>query len=122
MNPSTRHGWGDVMDSSADHGRIAHRTARRTVRWFSWIFGFAMLAAVIIAALHFSEERELVRIAERAQPWWLGIAIILQAGTYLAQGETWRVMFLNQLGALLLNQGFVLFPILGVGAFFLECW
>jgi Mg2+-importing ATPase len=80
------------MDSSADHGRIAHRTARRTVRWFSWIFGFAMLAAVIIAALHFSEERELVRIAERAQPWWLGIAIILQAGTYLAQGETWRVV------------------------------
>ncbi len=27
-------------------------------------------------------------------------------------------VFLNQLGALLLNQGFVLFPILGVGAFF----
>jgi Mg2+-importing ATPase len=51
-----------------------------------------MLAAVIIAALHFSEERELVRIAQRAQPWWLGIAIVLQAGTYLAQGETWRVV------------------------------
>ena len=67
-------------------------TARRAVRWFSWIFGFAMLAAVIIAALHFSEERELVRIAERAEPWWLAIAIVLQAGTYFAQGETWRVV------------------------------
>jgi Mg2+-importing ATPase len=51
-----------------------------------------MLAAVIIAALHFSEERELVRIAERAEPWWLAIAIVLQAGTYFAQGETWRVV------------------------------
>jgi Mg2+-importing ATPase len=51
-----------------------------------------MLAAVIIAALHFSEEQELVRIAGRAQPWWLGIAVVLQAGTYLAQGETWRVV------------------------------
>ena len=67
-------------------------TARRAVRWFSWIFGCAMLAAVIIAALHFSEERELVRIAERAEPWWLAIAIVLQAGTYFAQGETWRVV------------------------------
>ena len=67
-------------------------TARRAVRWFSWIFGFAMLAAVIIAALHFSEERELVRVAERAEPWWLAIAIVLQVGTYFAQGETWRVV------------------------------
>ena len=62
------------------------------LQWFSWIFGFAVLAAVIIAVLHFSEERELVRITENAQPWWLAIAILLQAGTYLAQGETWRVV------------------------------
>jgi Mg2+-importing ATPase len=58
----------------------------------SWILGFVMLAAVIIVALHFSEQQELVRIAERARPWWLAIAIVLQAGTYLAQGETWRVV------------------------------
>jgi Mg2+-importing ATPase len=51
-----------------------------------------MLAAVIIAALHFSEERALVRITERAQPWWLAAATILQLGTYLAQGESWRVV------------------------------
>jgi Mg2+-importing ATPase len=85
------------MASRADGGAASpsatkHRTARRAVRWFSWLFGLAMLAAVIIVALHFSEERELVRIAERAQPWWLAIAIVLQAGTYFAQGETWRVV------------------------------
>jgi Mg2+-importing ATPase len=51
-----------------------------------------MLAAVIIAALHFSEERALVRITEKAQPWWLAAAIVLQIGTYLAQGESWRVV------------------------------
>ena len=51
-----------------------------------------MLATVIITAIHFSEERELAHIAERAQPWWLAIAIVLQALTYLAQGETWRVV------------------------------
>ena len=51
-----------------------------------------MLAAVIIAALHFSEERELVRITKTAQPWWLAIAVLLQVGTYFAQGETLRVV------------------------------
>jgi Mg2+-importing ATPase len=79
----------DVLDGD---GAIERRTARRAARWFSWIFGFAMLVAVILAGFHFSEEQELVRIAQRAQPWWLGIAIVLQAGTYLAQGEAWRVV------------------------------
>ena len=68
------------------------RSSRRALLWFSWIFGFAMLAAVIIAALHFSEERELVRITKTAQPWWLAIAVLLQVGTYFAQGETLRVV------------------------------
>jgi uncharacterized membrane protein YbhN (UPF0104 family) len=67
-----------------------HHTGRRALRWFSWVVGLAMLAAVIIAARHFSEERALVRITERSQPWWLAIAVVVQAGTYLAQGETWR--------------------------------
>ena len=51
-----------------------------------------MVAAVIIAALHFSEERALAHIAQRAEPWWLVVAVVLQAGTYLAQGEIWRVV------------------------------
>ncbi len=33
-----------------------------------------------------------MRIATQAQPWWLVVAIILQAGTYFAQGETWRIV------------------------------
>lgn len=33
----------------------------RAIQWFSWLFGVASLAAVIVVALHFSEEREFVR-------------------------------------------------------------
>ncbi|MCC7178825.1 MAG: flippase-like domain-containing protein [Acidobacteria bacterium] len=55
-----------------------------------WLLGAALLAAVVAAALHFSEERAFVRIAERAEPWWLAAALALQAGTYLAQGGVWR--------------------------------
>ncbi len=69
-----------------------HRTARRALGWFFWILGLAMLATVIVAALHFSEERAMVRIGEEAEPWWLSIAVVLQCGTYLAQGETWRLV------------------------------
>jgi Mg2+-importing ATPase len=47
---------------------------------------------VIAAALHFSEAREFVRLAEKAEPWWLLVALALQAATYVAQGEVWRVV------------------------------
>ncbi len=63
---------------------------RHAARWISWIFGAAVLAVVIGAALHFSEERELIRLAERAEPAWLLVALVLQVGTYLAEGEVWQ--------------------------------
>jgi P-type Mg2+ transporter len=79
-------------DAGSQVGMGEPRPARHALRWLSWIAGFAMLAAVIIAALHFSEERKLARVAQNARPWWLAIATVLQAGTYLAQGETWRIV------------------------------
>ena len=79
------------MDGGA-RAESQHSRARGFARWFSWIFGIAMLAAVVIAALHFSEEREFVHMAERAEPWWMIVAIALQVGTYFAQGESWRVV------------------------------
>jgi P-type Mg2+ transporter len=56
----------------------------------SWILGVALLIAVVAAGLHFSEQQAFVAIAERAQPWWLAVAVLLQAGTYFAQGGVWR--------------------------------
>jgi Mg2+-importing ATPase len=49
-----------------------------------------LLAAVVAAALHFSEERAFIRLAEQAKPWWLVAAVLLQAGTYVTQGGIWR--------------------------------
>jgi P-type Mg2+ transporter len=61
-------------------------------RWLAWLVGIALISALCIAALHFSEAEEIARIAERAQPWWLGVAVVLQAATYFAQGEIWGVV------------------------------
>lgn len=67
-------------------------TPSRTTRWLSWLFGAAVLGAVVGGALHFSEGQAFLRLADRAQPWWLGIAAALQAGTYLSQGWIWRIV------------------------------
>ena len=63
-----------------------------TGRWVSWLLGAAVLAAVVIASRHFSEARDFARLVERAEPWWIAVAVVLQAGTYLAQGQVYRLV------------------------------
>lgn len=58
--------------------------------WLSWMLGGAILIAVVFAAVHVSEGRAFVGVAERAKPWWLLLAVCLQGATYLAQGEIFR--------------------------------
>jgi len=45
---------------------------------------------VLATALHLSDSREFVVLAERGAPWWLALAVILQGATYVAQGQIWR--------------------------------
>jgi P-type Mg2+ transporter len=59
-------------------------------RRYLWVLGAALLAAVVVAALHMSEGEEFVRLASRSRPWWLVVALVLQAGTYVAQGAIFR--------------------------------
>jgi Mg2+-importing ATPase len=67
-------------------------TIRQPTRWFSWLLGIAGLAAVVLVALHLSEERAFVALLEQARPAWLVWAVILQASTYVAQAEIWRIV------------------------------
>lgn len=55
-----------------------------------WLLGVGLLAIVVAGAIHFSEEQAFVRIASRAEPWWLVLACIFQAATYIAQGGIWN--------------------------------
>lgn len=63
---------------------------RQRLRWLPWILGAALLLTVVAVALHFSEAQAFIRLAERSEPGWLLLALILQAATYWAQGEIWR--------------------------------
>ena len=62
----------------------------RLTHWLAWAAGAAALAAVVVTALHFSEEREFARLVEQAKPGWLVVAVALQAATYFAQAEVIR--------------------------------
>ena len=81
-------GGSDSPPPSAGQGS----SARKPLRWLPWIFGVMLLAAVIVAALHFADAREFARLAEQAQPWWLALAVAFQAGTYVAAGQVYRAV------------------------------
>ena len=75
------------FDLRASDARVP---VRRSLQLLAWMFGAALVAAVVVGALHFSEAREFALLAERAEPWWLILAVVFQAGTYLAQGQIFR--------------------------------
>lgn len=57
--------------------------------WLTWLLGFAALATVVGAVIHFSEIEALVALTRTADPQWLVLAIVLQAATYLVEGGIW---------------------------------
>jgi Mg2+-importing ATPase len=59
-------------------------------RWLSWLLGIALLVAVVVAAVHYTDERAFFRLLRQAEPWWVAVAVLLQAATYVAQGGIWR--------------------------------
>src|SRR5262245_61621274 len=40
-------------------------------RWLRWLFGAALVGAVVAVAAHFSEGREFLQLAKDARPIWL---------------------------------------------------
>ena len=64
----------------------------QVARWFPWLLGAAALAAVVLVVLHSTDERAFVALLEQARPWWLIWALGLQAATYVAQAEVWRIV------------------------------
>ena len=75
---------------ATDSAPGAPRTRRPP--WLLWLLGLAGVIAVVGAAVKYSDAVAFAQIVERARPWWLAIAAVLQLATYVVQGEVWRVM------------------------------
>lgn len=80
---------GAVAGSSPGVDRPVGRRSR-WVRRLPWIFSLALLVAVVVGTVHFSEAEEFAHLTERAEPWWLILAVVFQLGTYVAQGQVFR--------------------------------
>ncbi len=79
-------------------GPARSMTVRTTTRWIPWLLGASALAAVVLVVAHVAEERAFVTLLQQARPWWLLWAMGLQAMTYVAQAEVWRIV-LHRAGA-----------------------
>lgn len=84
------------------------RKSHRRSRWIPWVFGALMVGAVVAVALHATEWHEFLALLQRSQPRWLLVAVLLQAATYLAQGEVWREVARAANARLTLARAFVL--------------
>ena len=62
----------------------------KIAKWMPWLVGVAVLAAVIAASLHFSENRAFFDLLRHAKPLWLLLAAGFQAATYVVEGIVWR--------------------------------
>lgn len=77
---STEAPW-PVLDSRRSRGS-----------WINWLFGAAILASVVVLALHASDARRFPELIERARPKWLLAGVLCQSATYLAQSSIWRMV------------------------------
>ena len=64
----------------------------RPALWLTWLLGAAMFATVVGVALQFTDVESFTRLLTEAEPRWLIAAFGLQALTYMAQGQVFRVV------------------------------
>jgi uncharacterized protein (TIRG00374 family) len=66
------------------HGQATPAEADLIITSWRWVIGIAILAGLVaLVVSRFAEEAEFLELARRVEPWWLGVAALLQAGTYL---------------------------------------
>ena len=83
------------MANFAHHGESNGPDAKSPLaklsRWLPWLIGAAACAAVVLVVTHSAEEQHFLQLAKKIKPAWLGVALLLQAATYVVQGLTWRL-------------------------------
>jgi uncharacterized protein (TIRG00374 family) len=77
---------------------VAEARRHDRLRRYSWLIGWALFIGVVIVIVrNWTDEREMVRLAERARPAWLWAALGLQILTYASGAAIWGVT-LGRLG------------------------
>ncbi len=81
-----------IPDFTQPHALEEGQPYSRFALWLTWLLGAAMFVTVVGVALHFTDVESFTRLLAEAEPQWLIAAFGLQALTYLAQGQVFRVV------------------------------
>jgi uncharacterized protein (TIRG00374 family) len=61
-------------------------------RWRRWFLATIMVAAVVVAALHWGDVKQFAKMASTARPIWLLGALLLQFATYIFLSLEWSLV------------------------------
>jgi len=76
--------------------------------WLVWLVGAAACGTLILVVTHLTEEEEFLLLLRQIDLYWLGLALLLQSGTYIMQGIVWRVVVSARRQVLSLRKSFEL--------------
>ena len=68
---------------------VGTRALRGGVR-LAWLTGGVLLIALVVVVAHLGEGRRFAEVLREARPAWLGVAALLQIGTYLCAAGVWQ--------------------------------
>lgn len=69
---------------------MSEKSESRRLGWSGVLISLLIFAGLVFAASHFAEVEHSAAVARQAQPLWAGVAILLQASTYLWVALGWR--------------------------------
>ncbi len=67
----------------------AQKPVRHVLR--AWFTGLLLLAGLILLVTHFGELQHFAQLLRQAEPAWLILALLLQAGTYTSVAAVWYI-------------------------------
>jgi len=67
-----------------------HSTVKRGAsNWRNWLLAGLLVAGLVVAVLHWGDVKQFAGLVTHSRPLWLGLAALLQLGTYLGLSAQW---------------------------------
>jgi glycosyltransferase 2 family protein len=88
------------MPRNSDKQTLPREAAKSGTRggWRRWLLAALIVGGLVVGALHWGDVKKFAELTTRAQPAWLGAALLLQVLTYVLLSTQWWLV-LRQAGS-----------------------
>src|SRR5689334_18230502 len=73
----------------AEREKAESKTKTALSNWRSWLLGALLIAAVVVAVIHWGDVKKFAALLRQARPLWLAVAAGLQILTYVGLAAQW---------------------------------